>query len=75
MYGTLAGALAGRKVEFDRDRFTAHVDGTVEGPNKGTIRITRIHVTYQLRIPAAQRASAVIGVCVSACTALQRRPG
>ncbi len=55
MFGTLAGALAARKVEFDRSSFTADVEGTIEAPAGKTIRITRIHVTYNLSIPAAQR--------------------
>ncbi len=55
MYGTLAGALAARKVEFDRSQFTADVEGKIEGPESKTIRITEIHVTYHLTIPAAQR--------------------
>jgi len=57
MYGTLAGALAARKVEFDRSTYTADVEGTIEGPSNKTIRITKIHVTYHLAIPAAQRAT------------------
>ena len=34
MYGTLAGALAGRKVAFDRARYTATVDGRIAGVGK-----------------------------------------
>ena len=55
MYGTLAGALAARKVEFDRSTFTADVEGTIEGPSNKTIRITKIHVNYNVSIPADQR--------------------
>ncbi len=58
MYGTLAGALAARKVEFDRSTFTANVEGTIHGPTNKTIRITAIHVTYDLTLPAAQRETA-----------------
>ncbi|MEX2228904.1 MAG: OsmC family protein [Dehalococcoidia bacterium] len=58
MYGTLAGALRARKVEFDRDSYSADVEGTIEGPANRTIRITRIHVTYHLAVPAAQRETA-----------------
>ena len=58
MYGTLAGALAARKVEFDRSTFFADVEGTIEGPGKQTIRITKIHVRYHLSVPAAQRETA-----------------
>lgn len=55
MYGTLAGALAARKVEFDRSTYTADVEGTIEGADKKTIRITKIHVNYHVSIPADQR--------------------
>ncbi len=55
MYGTLAGALAARKVEFDRSTFTADVEGTIEGAEKATIRITKIHVNYHVSIPSDQR--------------------
>lgn len=63
MYGTLAGALSARKIAFDRSRFTATVDGRIEGIGK-TIRITAIAVHYSLAIPqgtreAAERALAV----------------
>lgn len=58
MYGTLAGALAARKVEFDRDTFRARVEGTIGGEAKATIRITKIHVVYTFTIPAAQRETA-----------------
>lgn len=58
MYGTLAGALAARKVEFDRSTFTANVEGTITGPTNKTIRITAIHVTYELSVPMAQRTTA-----------------
>lgn len=58
MYGTLAGALAARKVEFDRSTYTADVEGTIEGPSNKTIRITKIHVTYHLAVPTDQRETA-----------------
>ena len=38
MYGTLRGALAGRKIAFDRDSFKAAVEGRIVGIGK-TIRI------------------------------------
>ena len=63
MYGTLAGALAGRKVPFDRARFTATVDGRIAGVGK-TIRIVAITMHYDVTVPpesreAAERALAV----------------
>jgi hypothetical protein len=54
MYGTLRGALAGRKIEFDRDGYTASVEGRIVGIGK-TIRIASIHVHYDLAVPANAR--------------------
>src|SRR4029077_5466740 len=54
MYGTLRGALAGRKIEFDRDSYKATVEGRIKGIGK-TIRITAIHVHYDLTVPAEAR--------------------
>ena len=56
MYGTLRGALAGRKIAFDRDSYTAAVEGRITGIGK-TIRITAIHVHYNLAVPAEARES------------------
>ena len=59
MYGTLARALSARKVEFDPATYKADVLGTIEGENKQTIRITRIHVIFHLPgIADEQRAAA-----------------
>jgi uncharacterized OsmC-like protein len=57
MYGTLRGALAGRKVAFDRDSFKAAVEGRITGVGK-TIRITSIHVHYDVAVPAESREAA-----------------
>ena len=54
MYGTLRGALAGRQIAFDRETFTATVDGRISGIGK-TIRIKSIHVHYDLAVPADTR--------------------
>ena len=54
MYGTLRGALAGRKIGFDRDAYTATVEGRIVGIGK-TIRIRSIHVHYELAVPAEAR--------------------
>src|SRR5438477_11908439 len=54
MYGTLRGALAGRKIQFDRDTFKASVQGRISGIGK-TIRIKAIHVHYDLAVPADAR--------------------
>lgn len=54
MYGTLRGALAGRKIAFDRDTFTATAEGRIVGVGK-TIRIKSINVHYELSVPADAR--------------------
>jgi len=54
MYGTLRGALAGRKIAFDRDRYAATVEGRIVGVGK-TIRIKSIHMHYELAVPADSR--------------------
>jgi hypothetical protein len=50
MYGTLAGALSGRKIPFDRSQYTATVVGRIVGVDK-TIRIASIAVHYDLAVP------------------------
>jgi uncharacterized OsmC-like protein len=54
MYGTLRGALAGRKIAVDRDTYKATVEGRIVGIGK-TIRIRSIHVHYDLSVPAEAR--------------------
>src|ERR671937_588959 len=51
MYGTLAGALAGRKIPFDRTSFTATVDGRIVGVGR-TIKIESIAMHYRVSVPA-----------------------
>lgn len=57
MYGTLRGALAGRKVEYDRDTYKAAVEGRIVGIGR-TIRIRSIHVHYDLAVPSGARETA-----------------
>ncbi|MBV8715117.1 MAG: OsmC family protein [Chloroflexi bacterium] len=54
MFGTLAGALSGRKVPFDRSQFSATVDGRIVGVGK-TIRIESITLHYELTAPPEHR--------------------
>ena len=54
MYGTLAGALSGRKIRYDRQSYTATVDGRIAGVGK-TIRIYSIAVHYDLTVPPDAR--------------------
>jgi uncharacterized OsmC-like protein len=50
MMGTLAGVLAGKKIRTFSDLYRADVTGDIEDVN-GTMKITRIHVKYQLKAP------------------------
>jgi uncharacterized OsmC-like protein len=72
MYGTLRGALAGRKIAFDRETYTANVDGRISGIGK-TIRITSIHVHYDVTIPpdAVEATERALAVHVQGCPAHQ----
>jgi uncharacterized OsmC-like protein len=54
MFGTLAGALSGRKIPFDRKQFTATVDGRIVGEGR-TIRIETIALHYDLTAPTEHR--------------------
>ncbi len=54
MYGTLAGALSGRKIRFDRQSYTATVNGRIVGIGK-TIRIESIAIHYDLTVPPDTR--------------------
>jgi uncharacterized OsmC-like protein len=54
MFGTLAGALAGRKIPYDRNQFTASVDGHIVGVGR-TIRIESIAVHYDLTATTEHR--------------------
>jgi len=72
MYGTLRGALAGRKIAFDRDSFRASVEGRIAGIGK-TIRIKSIHVHYDVAVPAdaAEAAERALELHVQGCPAHQ----
>ena len=72
MYGTLRGALAGRKIAFARESFKASVEGRIAGIGK-TIRIKSIHVHYDLAVPADAREATerALHVHVGGCPAHQ----
>jgi uncharacterized OsmC-like protein len=72
MYGTLRGALAGRKIAFERESFTAQVEGRISGVGK-TIRIKAIHVHYEVTVPAEAREATerALQVHVEGCPAHQ----
>jgi len=50
MMGTLAAALAGKKIPTYGDRFRADVEGDIEDVG-GILKITRIRVRYTMKIP------------------------
>lgn len=72
MYGTLRGALAGRKIAFDRDSYKATVEGHIVGVGK-TIRIRSMHVHYHLTVPpdAVDATERALAVHVQGCPAHQ----
>src|SRR4029450_1479980 len=72
MYGTLRGALAGRKIAFDRESYKATVEGRIVGVGK-TSRIRSIHVHYDLAVSSddAETAERALTVHVQGCPAHQ----
>jgi uncharacterized OsmC-like protein len=72
MYGTLRGALAGRKIAFDRNTYVASVEGRISGIGK-TIRIKSIHVHYEVAIPpdALEATERALALHVQGCPAHQ----
>ncbi|MGH2496716.1 MAG: hypothetical protein ACRDIV_18600 [Ktedonobacteraceae bacterium] len=63
MYGTLASALSGRKIRFNRETYSATVDGRITGYGK-TIRIESIAIHYDLTIPPEAREAAIRAIRV-----------
>jgi uncharacterized OsmC-like protein len=57
MTGTLAGALAARKIPTQPDKLSADVEGVIENVN-GTPMITRIRVKYHVKVPQGKREEA-----------------
>ena len=55
--GTLATVLAGKKIKTFKDFFEAVVTGDIEDVN-GVLKITRINVSYWLKLPKDKRAEA-----------------
>lgn len=58
MTGTLAGALAARKIPSQPDRLTSEVEGFIENVD-GKPVITRIKVHYKVRVPKGKREEAL----------------
>jgi len=57
MMGTLAAALAGKKIPTPEDRYWADVAGDIESVNN-VLKITRMRVKYHLKVPAGKTADA-----------------
>ena len=57
MMGTLAAVLAKKKIRTFQDRYKATVTGDIEDVD-GVLKITRIHVHYNLKAPEGQHADA-----------------
>ena len=57
MMGTLATVLAKKKIRTFQDRFEATVVGDIENVG-GVLKITRIGVSYRLKVPKEQASDA-----------------
>jgi hypothetical protein len=70
MMGTLATALASRKIPTHTDRYAAYVEGDIEDID-GVLRITRIRVDYKLKVPAGKSDEArdVFATYIKGCPA------
>ncbi len=54
MIGTLTAVLAKRGIKTYKGLFKANVTGDIEDVN-GVLKITRIHVSYTLKVPVEKR--------------------
>ncbi|MFQ5896961.1 MAG: OsmC family protein [Candidatus Methylomirabilia bacterium] len=54
MTGTLAGALAARKIPSQPDRLSSEVEGVIENVD-GKPLITKIKVHYKVKVPKGKR--------------------
>ena len=72
MTGTLAGALAARKIPTHPDRLSSEVEGFIENVD-GKPLITRIKVRYTVKVPRGKREEALraIEVHEKGCPASQ----
>jgi uncharacterized OsmC-like protein len=72
MTGTLAGALAARKIPTQPDRLSSDVEGVIENVD-GKPLITRIKVHYTVKVPKGKRDEALraIDIHEKGCPASQ----
>ena len=70
--GTLARFLAGKQIETPRENFWADVEGDIEAVN-GVLKITRIRVTYHLKVRPGKEedANQALSVYLAGCPAAQ----
>ncbi len=70
--GTLAAALAKKKIRSHKEVYRAEVAGDIEDVD-GVLKITRIKVSYRLKVPKEDRDAAMeaFGEYLSLCPAAQ----
>ena len=72
MMGTLAAALAEKKIPTPEDRYWADVEGDIENINN-ILKITRIRVKYHLKVPRGkvEEAKEAFSTYLTSCPAAQ----
>ena len=70
--GTLAKFLADKQIRTPKDNYWADVEGDIEDVNF-VLKITRIRVTYHLKVPPGKEegANRALGVYLAGCPAAQ----
>jgi hypothetical protein len=76
MMGTLATVMAGHKIPTNRDRYRADVEADIEDVS-GVLKITRIRVTYHLKLARdkVDQARQAMSVYLTHCPAAQSLVG
>jgi len=72
MMGTLATALARRKIPTPEDRYVANVEGDIENVNN-VLKITEIRVNYSLKVEKgkAEEVKGAFSAYLPSCPAAQ----
>jgi organic hydroperoxide reductase OsmC/OhrA len=72
MMGTLAAALARKKIPTPEDRYWADVEGDIENVNN-ILKITKIRVKYHLKVPKGKTGEAkeALSSYLTSCPAAQ----